>query len=142
VTLDNVKKISRIHLLNNKYVLILNTDPENFKSFEGTINIYEFMNDGTAFKLANPRTISTHTFGSLTPIYPGDFDVVEYKVGGATYYKVLMTDVDNGLGFVDAYADGTGTFQTPLHEQFNLRTFTHDQFYVASDTKFHAIKII
>lgn len=96
--------------------MILNTNPENFKSFEGSINIYEFINDGKEFKLANPRTISTHTFGSLTTIYPGDFDVVEYKVGGATYYKVLMTDIDNGLGFVDAYADGTGTFQTPLHE--------------------------
>lgn len=96
---------------------MLNSDPENFKSYEGNIMIYTFTTaaDGKTFSLSNPKTISSTTFGATSKVYPGDFDIIEFKVDGILYYKVIVTDIDNGFGHVDAYMDNTGTFQSPAH---------------------------
>ncbi|CAD8145894.1 unnamed protein product [Paramecium pentaurelia] len=140
-SIGGAKKISKVVMPDNKNIIILNTDPENFSSTDSYIIISALDYDQSKFTISNKFTINDQYVGSKL-LQIGDFDVIKYQINSVNYNTIVFTDVNNGLYFAHFAYDAQGVYSKTINEQVKLRSFANDQYHIADDAFFYQVKVL
>ncbi|CAD8127035.1 unnamed protein product [Paramecium sonneborni] len=139
--IGGIQQISKIQMVDNKNIIILNSNPENFASIDNMIIVATFIYDEKSFSISNKYLINDQYVGTKL-LQIGDFDIVKYQVNSVNYNTIIFTDINQGLYFAHFAYDAQGAFSKTTSELFKIQTIQDNQLHLEDDTKFYQVKVI